>query len=112
MRHVYLALIALALVTVCASDVLAASASLKRISRAVALIAIEVSKADTDDESVALAEAARIRLAAYLAGLPGFQPDVQAAPGYCAIVVASGDYQIWSEASGGRLIGSGVGYSK
>jgi hypothetical protein len=77
----------------------------------VALISVDVSKAGTEEESAVLAETARRRLDVYLAGLPEFDGNVQAAPGYCGILVFSDHYQVWGEASQGRLINAGVDYS-
>ena len=114
MKYAYSILLVVALAAACVSDAWASrgSVTLKRISRAVALMAVDVSKADTESESVASAETARRRLGVYLAGLPHFQADVQAAPGYCAVFVASDEYVVWGEASQGTLISAGVDYSR
>jgi hypothetical protein len=114
MKYACSTLVVMALALACASDVSAGrgSATLKRISRAVALIAVDVSKAGTEEESVVLAETARRRLGVYLAGLPEFDGNVLAAPGYCGILVFSDHFQVWGEASRGRLINAGVDYSR
>jgi hypothetical protein len=105
-------MIVAALVAVCPSHVQAGSAALKRISRAVALTAVEASKAATENESVALAEVARFRLAVYFASVPDVEASVEVAPGYCGIVVYLNGYQVWGEASQGKLINGGVDYSQ
>jgi len=102
---------AFALILFSAGSTYAANAELveklKQLGSGVDNMAIFISTAETDAEAEQMANAVQ---QAFAQGLSADQPEIviQARQGYCSVTIDTLEWQLWSEAQGGKIINHGA----
>ena len=80
---------------------------LKQLGSGVDNMAIFISTAESDADAEQMAVAVK---QAFSQGLSGDKPEIviQARQGYCSVTIDTLEWQLWSEAQGGKIINHGA----
>lgn len=81
---------------------------LKQLGQGVDNMAMHISKAATDEEAAAMAQATQQAFATYLSGNPKPQVSITASAGHCDVVISCPLWRLWSHAENGVIVDHGA----
>ena len=102
----------LLLLLLCITSVQAADQQLvqdlKQLGQGVDNMSMHISKAATDEEAAAMAQATQQAFATYLSGNPKPQVTITASAGRCDVVISCPLWRLWSHAENGAIVDHGA----
>jgi hypothetical protein len=81
---------------------------LKHMGQAVDNLSIHISKASSDAEATAIAQAVQQTFAANLGGNPKPQVAITASAGRCSVKITASQWVLWSQAENGTIVDHGA----
>jgi hypothetical protein len=81
---------------------------LKHMGEAVDNMSIYISKATSDADAAAIAQAVQQTFAANLGGNPKPQVAITASAGQCSVLITTPLWRLWSQAQNGKIIDHGA----